>query len=148
VLIDLTMIGDFSYYTGMTFEGYAADLGFPVVSGGRYDNLLGQFGRPAPATGFALKTTRLLELVGLEPDGDDSAVLIGYDEAGRREALIEAGRLRDSGNTVVTERIDDGLTHSSLLAAAKPVVYKGKRYAEFLSYTGTLQEHTKGGDAT
>lgn len=148
VLIDLTMIGDFSYYTGMTFEGYAADLGFPVVSGGRYDNLLGQFGRPAPATGFALKTTRLLELVGLEPDGDDSAVLIGYDEAGRREALIEAGRLRDSGNTVVTERIDDGLTHSSLLAAAKSVVYKGKRYAKFLSYTGTLQEHTKGGDAT
>lgn len=51
VMIDLTMIGDFSYYTGMTFEGYAAELGFPVCSGGRYDNLLQQFGRPAPATG-------------------------------------------------------------------------------------------------
>ena len=62
VLIDLTMIGDFSYYTGMTFEGYAADLGFPVCSGGRYDNLLSQFGRPAPATGFALKTNRILEV--------------------------------------------------------------------------------------
>lgn len=61
VMIDLTMIGDFSYYTGMTFEGYAAELGFPVCSGGRYDNLLQQFGRPAPATGFSLKTNRILD---------------------------------------------------------------------------------------
>ena len=59
VLIDLTMIGDFSYYTGMTFEGYAAELGSPVCSGGRYDNLLQQFGRALPATGFALKQTGL-----------------------------------------------------------------------------------------
>ncbi len=64
VMIDLTMLGDFfSYYTGMTFEGYAADLGFPVCSGGRYDNLLKQFGRPAGATGFALKTNRILEIL-------------------------------------------------------------------------------------
>lgn len=61
VLIDLTMIGDFSYYTGMTFEGYATELGSPVCSGGRYDNLLQQFGRSLPATGFALKTNRIID---------------------------------------------------------------------------------------
>ena len=91
VLIDLTMIGDFPYYTGMTFEGYAADLGFPVASGGRYDNLLKQFGRPAPATGFALKTTRILELIG-DGKGDkpeQERILIGYDASGRAAALAE-----------------------------------------------------------
>ncbi|MDQ6422769.1 ATP phosphoribosyltransferase regulatory subunit [Paenibacillus sp. LHD-117] len=106
VLIDLTMIGDFSYYTGMTFEGYAADLGFPVVSGGRYDNLLAQFGRPAPATGFALKTTRILELLGAEENGQEERTLIAYDSAGRGEALAEAQRLRSLGVSVVTERLD------------------------------------------
>src|SRR5690606_19636252 len=98
------MIGDFSYYTGMTFEGYAADLGFPVVSGGRYDNLLQQFGRPAPATGFALKTTRIVELIGEEAE-EAARVLIGYDDEGRPSALAEATRLRAEGCVVVTERM-------------------------------------------
>ncbi|MUT64958.1 ATP phosphoribosyltransferase regulatory subunit [Paenibacillus sp. NEAU-GSW1] len=107
VLIDLTMIGDFSYYTGMTFEGYAADLGFPVVSGGRYDNLLSQFGRPAPATGFALKTTRILELLGNQKETAAAGrILVAYDANGRAQALAESQRLRAQGLAVVTERMD------------------------------------------
>lgn len=105
--IDLTMIGNFSYYTGMIFEAYAAGLGFPVTSGGRYDNLLHSFGRPAPATGFALKTTRILEILG--PVEEDSAkrVLILYVPERRAEALAEAAELRSTGEfTVVTRRIE------------------------------------------
>lgn len=106
VLIDLTMIGDFSYYTGMTFEGYASHLGFPVCSGGRYDNLLAQFGRPAPATGFALKTTRMLEVVedGAKVPG---RTLILYSPRMRHDALAEAERLRSIGYAVVTELVGD-----------------------------------------
>lgn len=112
VLIDLTMIGDFSYYTGMTFEGYASDLGFPVVAGGRYDNLLQQFGRSAPATGFAIKTTRVLELVGEESE-PQRRILIGYNNAGRRRAFAEANRLRESGAKVVTALLEaPGVRHS------------------------------------
>ncbi|MFD0696529.1 ATP phosphoribosyltransferase regulatory subunit [Paenibacillus sp. GCM10027628] len=97
VVIDLTMIGDFSYYTGMTFEGYAADLGFPVCSGGRYDNLLSQFGRPAPATGFALKTNRILEVTGKEALEQPARVLIAYDVEHREEALKLAKEKREQG---------------------------------------------------
>jgi len=104
VLIDLTMIGDFSYYTGMTFEGYASQLGFPVCSGGRYDNLLSQFGRPAPATGFALKTTRMLEVVEDEPE-EPVRALIRYAPSRRKEALETAAGLRAEGLSVVTEGI-------------------------------------------
>ncbi|CAH0122047.1 ATP phosphoribosyltransferase regulatory subunit [Paenibacillus sp. CECT 9249] len=107
VMIDLTMIGDFSYYTGMTFEGYAEELGFPVCSGGRYDNLLQQFGRPAPATGFALKTTRILEIVGGAGEAERTApVVIEYDAGNRMQALREAERLRAEGRAVVTQRTD------------------------------------------
>ncbi len=103
VLIDLTMIGDFSYYTGMTFEGYAANLGFPVVSGGRYDNLLRQFGREAPATGFALKTTRILEAVRELPE-ETRRLLVLYSEERRREGLAKAAELRAAPRVQVETR--------------------------------------------
>lgn len=103
VLIDLTMIGDFSYYTGMTFEGYAANLGFPVVSGGRYDNLLRQFGREAPATGFALKTTRILEAVRELPE-EPRRLLVLYSEERRREGLAKAAELRAAPGVQVETR--------------------------------------------
>ncbi|TDF97015.1 ATP phosphoribosyltransferase regulatory subunit [Paenibacillus piri] len=105
VMIDLTMIGDISYYTGMTFEGYAADLGFPVCSGGRYDNLLMHFGRPAPATGFALKTNRILEVVSKRPVEEPKRVLIAYTASSRVEAFLQAKRLREQENAVVETRL-------------------------------------------
>lgn len=108
VLIDLTMIGDFSYYTGMTFEGYAAELGFPVCSGGRYDNLLRQFGRDVPATGFALKTNRILDGVKGSAGEETLPILIRYSAAGRKEGLARAAELREQGEVVVTQLIEDG----------------------------------------
>jgi ATP phosphoribosyltransferase regulatory subunit len=109
VLIDLTMIGDFSYYTGMTFEGYAADLGFPVCSGGRYDNLLTQFGRPAPATGFALKTNRILEVVSKQPTEVPERILVAYSAASREEAFAKAKELRSREGVMVETRLVDGV---------------------------------------
>ncbi|OZB89980.1 ATP phosphoribosyltransferase regulatory subunit [Paenibacillus sp. XY044] len=106
VLIDLTMIGDFSYYTGMTFEGYASELGFPVCSGGRYDNLLKQFGRDVPATGFALKTNRILDGVNSVQEAAVLPVLVCYDAAHRKEGLAVAARLRAQGQSVVTQLVD------------------------------------------
>lgn len=105
VLIDLTNIGDFSYYTGITFEGYSADLGFPVCSGGRYDNLLSQFGRPAPATGFALKTNRILEVAGIETPHEPARILILYRTEMRREALRRAVQLRSHSDEIVETKL-------------------------------------------
>lgn len=107
VLIDLTMIGDFSYYTGMTFEGYALDLGSPVCNGGRYDNLLQQFGRPAPATGFALKTTRILEVAADDERQSIETVQLQYTVENRLDVLSEAQRLRAVGKRVVTTAIKE-----------------------------------------
>ncbi|MGZ7445749.1 ATP phosphoribosyltransferase regulatory subunit [Paenibacillus sp. TH7-28] len=105
VMIDLTMIGDFSYYTGMTFEGYAAELGFPVCSGGRYDNLLQQFGRPAPATGFSLKTNRILDGVDGISAERQLPILLQYDAPNRKRAFAEAERLRQEGRNVLMRHV-------------------------------------------
>ncbi|WP_098741290.1 ATP phosphoribosyltransferase regulatory subunit [Paenibacillus sp. EZ-K15] len=107
VLFDLTMLGDFSYYTGMTFEGYAAELGSPVASGGRYDKLLQQFGRAVPATGFALKTNRILDGVQGEEITEELPVLIRYTASYRKEGLAKASELRSQGHTVITSIMPD-----------------------------------------
>ncbi|MFD2114917.1 ATP phosphoribosyltransferase regulatory subunit [Paenibacillus yanchengensis] len=134
VMIDLTMIGDFTYYTGMIFEGYAADLGFPVVSGGRYDNLLAQFGRPAAATGFALKTTRLVELLQPEEDGASLRHLIVYTDAGRSKAIAAAQQMRLQGKVVITEYLAQIPASLSVQDASK--VYKGQSFIEIHLYDG------------
>src|SRR5262249_17848490 len=54
VLFDLGLVRNIGYYTGAVFEVYDPALGAPIGGGGRYDELLGRFGRRLPAVGFAL----------------------------------------------------------------------------------------------
>ncbi len=54
IRFDLGLVHQIDYYTGVVFRGYARGAGASVLSGGRYDNLLGAFGRSAPAIGFAV----------------------------------------------------------------------------------------------
>lgn len=54
VRFDLGLVHQIDYYTGVVFRGYVEGAGAPVLSGGRYDNLVERFGRPAEATGFAV----------------------------------------------------------------------------------------------
>jgi len=142
VLIDLTMIGDFTYYTGMTFEGYAADLGFPVCSGGRYDNLLQQFGRPIPSTGFSLKTNRILDGVPGTPDEEELPTLVQYDVPRRREGLQEAARLRAEGHAVVT-RLTAGPEDLKVVHRlnTETLEAEGERYGEILTFVTFISEH-------
>lgn len=60
VTFDLTLHRDITYYTGLVFEVFAADVGAPIAQGGRYDELLQQFGAPAPAIGLAFEVERVL----------------------------------------------------------------------------------------
>jgi ATP phosphoribosyltransferase regulatory subunit len=67
VIFDLGLMGNIGYYTGAVFEVYDPELGSPIGSGGRYDELLGRFGRSLPAVGFALGVDRLhIALAGEE----------------------------------------------------------------------------------
>jgi ATP phosphoribosyltransferase regulatory subunit len=70
VIFDLGLVRDLGYYTGAVFDVYDPALGAPLGGGGRYDDLLGRFGRPLPAVGFALTIDRLhIALTGEEHEG-------------------------------------------------------------------------------
>ena len=53
ILVDFSVMSSFDYYTGIVFEAYAPQVGTPLGSGGRYDNMIGAYGTPRPAAGFA-----------------------------------------------------------------------------------------------
>jgi ATP phosphoribosyltransferase regulatory subunit len=59
VIFDLGMLRELGYYTGTIFEVYDPAVAFALGGGGRYDDLLGRFGRPRPACGAGLDITRV-----------------------------------------------------------------------------------------
>ena len=52
--LDLSVVNDVDYYTGIVFQGYVARVPKVILSGGRYDGLLSRIGRAHGAMGFAL----------------------------------------------------------------------------------------------
>jgi len=59
VQLDLGLLRDLGYYTGAILEVYDPAVGEAIGGGGRYDELLGRFGSPRPAAGFALFLERV-----------------------------------------------------------------------------------------
>lgn len=69
VLIDLGEFRGFEYYDGIVFDVFAPGIGAELGGGGRYDHLMGRFGRMAASTGFALDVDRLFRAIDLSGDG-------------------------------------------------------------------------------
>jgi len=59
VIFDLGLVRQLGYYTGPVFEVYDPAVGFALGGGGRYDELIGRFGRPLAACGMALDVGRV-----------------------------------------------------------------------------------------
>ncbi|HUM84967.1 MAG TPA: ATP phosphoribosyltransferase regulatory subunit [Lachnospiraceae bacterium] len=57
---DLGSLSKYNYYTGIIFSAFTYGTGEPVAKGGRYDNLLGHFGKDYPAVGAGLYIDQLL----------------------------------------------------------------------------------------
>ncbi len=60
IYFDLSMLNKYMYYTGVVFKAYTYGVGDCILKGGRYDNLLGKFGKEAPAIGFVIMIDDLI----------------------------------------------------------------------------------------
>ncbi len=60
ISIDLGMLQSIDYYTGSIFKCYTHGVSFPVCAGGRYNHLVGKFGRELSAVGVAFGINRIL----------------------------------------------------------------------------------------
>jgi ATP phosphoribosyltransferase regulatory subunit len=110
VNVDLGLIRDYDYYTGMVFEVYTSGLGFPICGGGRYDNLVEKFGSGVPATGFAIGVERAL--LALQRQGyafpvQPERYAVVYAEGCEMQAVEKARELREAGFIVELEMKGD-----------------------------------------
>ena len=115
VSLDLGAIRDFDYYTGIIFEGYGPDLGRPVAQGGRYDGLLGRFGRPAPATGFVVQLDLVWEMLtraARPPALPRLDAAVAWDAPGLATALRLGSTLRLFGMRAVVDTEPRGHTEA------------------------------------
>ena len=97
VILDLGVLRDWPYYSGVVVEAYAPGVGAPIAVGGRYDDLVARFGRARPAVGFAI-TLDLLHQALIAADGAPApprpgVVLVGAldDDLGGAAAVRAAG---------------------------------------------------------
>lgn len=124
VSIDLGMVRSLNYYTGIIFRGFTYGVGFPILSGGRYDNLVGSFGMKSPATGFSLGIN--LIMMALDRQKIDCGTpsidsLICYTEEGRKTAFDISDELRKQGLNVEIDIIKDGLENAKKYAQNKGI---------------------------
>ena len=104
VSFDLGMLSNYEYYTGVIFKGYTYGAGESLVGGGRYNNLLKQFGKDAPAVGFGINIDRLmlaLERQNIEINSERQRHLIIFDDEKLDEAVKTAADLRKKNECVL-----------------------------------------------
>ena len=122
VTYDLAEVRDLGYYTGITFEGFAPGLGFGLISGGRYDDLIGHFGPPCPAVGWALTLDRLLlarEMQGIVEPEPRADVLLAPSPA--PSAVGEGRRNKEEGRCgLVAGGLVAGDARAGNMGAAAP----------------------------
>ena len=103
ISIDLGMAHQANYYSGTIFRGLVAEVGQPLLSGGRYDRLMARFGRELPATGFALSMKLLmiaLERQGAAFDAPIPDIVLGFEPSCRADAIAYAKQQRKRGVSV------------------------------------------------
>ena len=103
ISFDLGRLGNFRYYTGIIFKAYTYGTGDSVVTGGRYDNLMIQFGKDAPSIGFGISVDTLMSALMRQkiaipfPSG---GTLLIYDPPKRKRAIALASSYRAEGSRV------------------------------------------------
>lgn len=96
ISLDLGMLRSLDYYTGMIFKGFTREVGFPIISGGRYDRVVSVFGRDVPAVGFSIGITLCITALHRQEwskERKSTDIIIGYDAGpGLRKKAIRAAR--------------------------------------------------------
>jgi ATP phosphoribosyltransferase regulatory subunit len=102
LIVDVGMTGNMKYYTGLIFKAYAQGTSEVVISGGRYDDLLGELGLNTTAAGFAIYVDSMIEAAAMENiiQQKEHKVLAIFGDNRFIEALKYSESCRKDGITV------------------------------------------------
>lgn len=119
ITFDLGMVSRLEYYTGIIFKAYAYGSGSEIIGGGRYDTLIGKFGKDLPAIGFGVNIHELLAAINkqeIKLDTWDTDTLVMYTRAGRKIAIQTGEELRRTGlyleNSLLGDNVDENIAYA------------------------------------
>ena len=109
VSFDLGIIPRLNYYTGIIFRGFIQGSGNFVLSGGRYDELMKDFGQDLKAIGFSINIDELIQLMDISKYYKEGYKIL-FNEAKEIEALNKSIELRKKGyivEIIPSKKVDD-----------------------------------------
>lgn len=118
ISFDLAMVSKYNYYTGVIFSAYTYQAGSAIAKGGRYDSLLKQFGKSAPATGFVVIIDDLVSALTRQklcPELENKNLLLVYS-ADFGEAVAKAREYREQGYHTVLMKCEKAKEHYTKFA--------------------------------
>jgi ATP phosphoribosyltransferase regulatory subunit len=127
------MLNGYNYYTGVIFRGYTYGTGDAVVKGGRYNNLLKQFGKDAPSIGFAFTVEELIMALSrqnIEVSVEYSNTIILYDIENQESAISLGKSLRQNDKKIELIRKSVRKSVEDYLEYAKREHFSGLFYFE------------------
>ena len=127
------MLNKYQYYTGVIFRGYTYGTGDAVVKGGRYNNLLKQFGKDAPSIGFAFTVEELIMALSrqnIEVSVEYSNTIILYDIENQEPAISLGKSLRQNDKKIELIRKSVRKSVEDYLEYAKREHFSGLFYFE------------------
>lgn len=120
ITIDLSIVHEMEYYTGLVFRGYIDGTGEAVLGGGRYDTLLENFGESTGATGFGINISviadKLAKRLG-EASEEKIQCVIHYEP----EYLARALEYAETCNTLCELSCSDSFDKTMEYAKAKGI---------------------------
>lgn len=121
--VDLGMVNNADYYTGVIIKGYLEGYGEEVLSGGRYNKLLADYGYDVPATGFAVNIDAIAKVaVKKNPKEVRPADVLIFAEEGFEMKAIELSRnLRTDKNLVTEIALSDDIDSAREYARDKKI---------------------------
>lgn len=124
VSFDLGMLSKYNYYTGVIFRAFTKGTGEAIVKGGRYDSLLGLFGKESPAIGFSLMADSLYLALKRQnihiPTGRQKSIYV-YNSDVQRNAIFVANIYRKKGEFIDFICYDDSKTKQDYIDFAHRV---------------------------
>lgn len=107
VSYDLGMLSKYQYYTGIIFKAYTYGTGEYIVTGGRYDKLLEQFGKDVPAVGFAIVVDQLMLAMSRQKifvPVEANHTMVVYEAGSQDKAVKTALKIRKTGKKTMVVR--------------------------------------------
>lgn len=131
ITVDLGIVNKTDYYTGLIIKGYLQGHGAEIISGGRYDKLISEFGYDVPAVGFAINingVAKVIEKSGVLPAAPKADILVFAEQGCEVAAIKKAQEYREKGFIVenaLFEDIDSARAYAMEKKIAKVVVIDG-----------------------